>query len=90
MSDPLDDSTPALDELGDEELDSIEPPTPQPVKRSPRPKPLTRPKPITARATVNLSGLRAGQTATVDPGQQYIRDLLDSGYLVEVADDDEA
>ncbi len=37
---------------------------------------------IEARATVNLPGLRAGETATVDPDLPYGRDLLERGYLI--------
>lgn len=37
---------------------------------------------ITARATVNLAGLRAGQTATVDPDDTRTRALLTKGLLV--------
>lgn len=39
---------------------------------------------IEVRATVNLAGLRAGATATVDPSQPYISDCLKGGYLVPV------
>ena len=39
---------------------------------------------IVARATVNLSGLRAGQVALVDPSQPYIAALLQAQRLVEV------
>jgi hypothetical protein len=39
---------------------------------------------IEARATVNLSGLRAGETALVDPSQPYIAELLRGGYLIRL------
>ena len=39
---------------------------------------------IEARATVNLTGLRAGQSALVDPSQPYIAALLQAQRLIEV------
>lgn len=37
---------------------------------------------LAVRATVNLSGLRAGETALVDPASPYIRALLQARRLV--------
>lgn len=38
---------------------------------------------VTVRATINLPGLRRGETAVVDPDIPYIADCITAGYLVE-------
>jgi hypothetical protein len=48
------------------------------------------PQLLEVRATVNLAGLRAGETALVDPAQPYIADCLKSGYLVALPKDGQA
>ena len=42
-----------------------------------------RPEPITVRATVNLTGLRAGDRVRVDPTDPYTAGLIQRGFLVE-------
>lgn len=37
---------------------------------------------IEARATINLSGIRAGKTALVDPNDPYIARCIANGFLV--------
>lgn len=41
---------------------------------------------IVVRATVNLSGLRAGQQVRVDPSDDYIKACLSAGLVVRVDD----
>jgi hypothetical protein len=52
----------------------VEPAAPAPWKRQ---------EPITVRATVNLSGLRAGDRVRVDPSDPYTAGLIERGFLVE-------
>jgi hypothetical protein len=46
----------------------------------------TGPHDLEVRATVNLSGLRAGELALVDPRQPYIAECLKARYLVAVGE----
>jgi hypothetical protein len=62
-------------------MDRAETPKPKPKQKMKPPDP----QPIEARATINLPGLPAGQSATVHPDDPYIAGLIRRGYLVTVS-----